>query len=274
METCFRRVFAVALVALLVVLAASVLLVQAQSAIPKPDVPTFSIKIVDHSYDVSATTSIDPYTGQTINHPASHVENYTVDIAIKNQPGASSTVGFYYNVLVKGHYAENWSKMYYQGEGPRPSNSDYTTISYLLLPTTSDGEQGYNIVSQDWRYSTNSISNIPSNSPIDFQIEAMVGYWSRTIEFNSQHFTLQENTFSNMQTVTTPQGQAVATPTGSASPTQAMPTINTGAATPITQTFLGLSYGEIIIIAILAVIAVLLAVLIAVLRSRKVKQPA
>ena len=235
--------------------------VRAETSIPKPAVPQFTVQLVDHSYDVPATASIDPYTGQTVNHPAHHVENYTIDVTIKNPPLVEEdTADFYYNVRVKGHFAENWINLYMMGEGPTLSKLDSTVISYQLIPTQPD--QGYTLA--------NSISGLPPNSQLDFQVEAMSGYWSRTTEFASQHFTAQESGWSNTQTITIPES----TPTGTATTS---PTV-TPQETPVptqsgsqTATVLGLGWGEFAIIVLLSVIAVLLVIVIVYLRKRSTK---
>lgn len=36
--------------------------------IPKPSIPEFTVKLVDNSYDVTTTYSIDPFTGENIIH--------------------------------------------------------------------------------------------------------------------------------------------------------------------------------------------------------------
>jgi hypothetical protein len=258
----FEKFFAILVLFLLVLFTVS--LVKAETSAPKPSVPTFTAKLVDNSYDVPESSSVDPYTGQTVITPAHRVENYTVDITIENQVVASDwSSGFCYNVQVKGHFAKDWIKMYMMGEGPTQSHSDSTLISYQLSQSSTD--HTYTLESLDWSISTNSISSLPSNSQLDFQVEAMTEYWTRTQEFNSMHFVAEESGWSNTQTVTLP-GNVTASP----SPTQALPTNNTG---PIVGTYWGLSIGEVIIITILAVIAVLLFLLILVFRKKYVSLP-
>jgi hypothetical protein len=275
MRSVTRSFLAAVCVGILIVFAAlAVSSVQAQTSIPKPAVPTFTAALVDRSYDVLATTLIDQYTGQTINHPAHRVENYTVDITIKNQPYTSTVLqegtaqwntSFVYNIRIKGHFAQDWIPMYFAGEGPKMSNSDYTIITYPLSSLPLQHDQGYTLDSPDSSLSTNTIYGFPRGSQLDFQVEALSGYWTRTIEVNSMHFESVESGWSNTQTVTIPDNTATSTPNNSAS---SIPTINTG---PIVNNYLGLNYAEIIIIAILSVIAILMVVLIAVLQRRKVK---
>lgn len=176
--------------------------------IPKPFVPEFTAKLVDRSYNVPETTNIDPYTGQTINSPAHRVENYTINLTIKNQPytpvnaNNGANTSFVFQIQVKGHFAKDWIPMYPFGEGPKMSNSDYTVITYLLLSETPDS---YYLTSHDSTMpSTNTITGLPPNASIDFQVEALSGYWTRTIEFGSQHFEAQESGWSSTQTVTIP----------------------------------------------------------------------
>lgn len=138
----------------------SLILVGSASAqsITKPSVPEFTLKYVDHSYDMPPTYSIDPYTGQNITHPGYHVENKTIDIIIKNQPFTSSMDGatyqLYYNVRQKGSYEENWTEGRWTDSGPGSlvpqSNSQSTVIS---IP----------------------VHSYPINASLDFQIQAVIG---------------------------------------------------------------------------------------------------
>ena len=254
---------------LIVFVAPSVYVVAAESSTAKPVVPAFTAKLVDRSYNVPAASSVDSYTGQTLTTPAHRVENYTIDVTIQ-KPGFLSggdTGGFCYNVRVKGHFGVDWFNFYRIGEGPKLSNySNSVTLTYILDLITPENEPAYPSRNNDLVTSANSISEVPPNSQLDFQVEAMTGYWTRTIQFDSEHFVAQESGWSNTQTVTIPGNSPTPSPNNYVSPTQAMPTVNTG---PIINTYLGLDYGEVIIIAILAVIAVLLVILIMVIHQRK-----
>jgi hypothetical protein len=55
---------------LIVMSSLTILMVKPANAqtIPKPSVPEFTAKFVDHSYIVSASTTVDPYTGKEITH--------------------------------------------------------------------------------------------------------------------------------------------------------------------------------------------------------------
>jgi hypothetical protein len=261
--------------ALIVLSSLTVSLVQAQTAIPKPDVPTFTAKLFDHSYDVPATSSVDPFTGQTVNHSAYHVENYTISITIENQPytpflvqeGTSNwTANFYYNIREKGHYGTDWINIYSpDSDYPIQSNSTYTVLTY-----NTRGDNG-----PDFNGRTLTLN---PGDQVDFQVQALIGATHRgynataTNQLEMYPFVFDGETsgWSSTQTVTIPANPVTATLNPTATPIQDMPTINNGAHL---NAIFGLDYGEIIIIVILSIIALLLVVLILVFRKRNVRQP-
>jgi len=203
------------------------------ASIPKPSVPEFTLKLVDNSYEVPTTYSTDPYTGQTITHPATHVDNRSIELTIKNQPftaitvneGSSSwLVDFYYDVRVKGHYADDWIALYPPADIPlKPSNSDYTILAFPITTSPTHPEQGnsleaYNAITDSYDARLNGL---PTNAQIDFQVQAMIGYVSRTTEFASWYFTGEESGWSNTQTLTIDQGQTPnSSPASSPTPSQ------------------------------------------------------
>jgi hypothetical protein len=187
-------------------------------SIPKPSAPEFTLKLADHSYDVPATYSTDPYTGQNITHPGYHVENKTIDITIKNQPFASSINGatyqLYFNIRDKGSFEDNWTELSWtdrtSGTLVPQSNSQYTVVSY---PTQS----------------------YPINASLDFQIQALIGgYYQVTPQdpFIPSYtgfgiLAAGESAWSSIQTITLNESQtlspspiATPTPTSSQEPQQ------------------------------------------------------
>jgi hypothetical protein len=211
--------------------------VQAEPSITKPSVPEFTVKFVDNSYDMPATFSIDPYTGENVTNPSHRVENKTIELTIKNQPFIPYNEGgwlisFYYNVRVKGHYAENWISLYSPAVVPlNPSNSDYTVLSFPLTLSPTQPDQGYSLESYDSNTDSYSprLTGLPSNAQIDFQVEAMIGYVSRTEEFASWHFTGEASGWSDTHTLTigeiqtpTSSPATTSTPTPSQEPQQTL----------------------------------------------------
>jgi hypothetical protein len=168
-------------------------IVQAESSIPKPSVPEFSLKVVAHPYDVAPTTTIDPYTGdEIITSYGYREENKSVEVTIKNQPFTSTLdvsgnyTSLYYNVQFKGQYTDEWknARAFYNA-----SNSEYTVISISLIPY-----------------------QIPDGSPLDFQVRAFIGYavkkaYDSILPPEMQYYYEyigQTGDWSNTQTITIP----------------------------------------------------------------------
>jgi hypothetical protein len=187
------------------------------SDIPKPSVPEFTIKLVDSSYDIPPTSSVDPYTGQTVTQAGRHVESRTIKLSIKNQPftpfqvedenGNSWAVDFQYNIRWKGHFEQDWHEIYIPTNGFAGANleSEYTVISFEGEYSSSEGLK---------LYYQGLIATFPPDAQVDFQVEAMIGYVSRyPVPFTSGWtFTGEESGWSNTQTLTIGESQ---TPTSS-----------------------------------------------------------
>jgi hypothetical protein len=120
---------------------------------PKPTVPEFTLRYVDHSYDVPpiTTSTTDPYTGKVTTATISgyHVENKSVQVIITNPSFQSykdengSNINLYYDVVFKGHFAQTWNsisqsalKSYYMYVEDSP-----TTILSAPIYNVSDGGQ-------------------------------------------------------------------------------------------------------------------------------------
>ena len=144
---------------LLVVILTAMSLLAAQStyaqSIPKPSVPEFTVELINNSTTVSGN----------------NVEDFSIVVTIKNQPVASEWADkFCYNVRIKSHSSQNWTTFYFPETGPKQSSTGYTKISYevsksstLINLTSNTGFPGF-------------IWGIERNSPIDFQVEAVVTY--------------------------------------------------------------------------------------------------
>jgi hypothetical protein len=118
---------------------------------PTSSVPEFTVELVDHSYVVPASTSIDSYTGEEVIHPSYTVENKTIEITIKKQPLAP---GLSYDVRTKSHFEENWTKFFYYSEN---GGSD--------LPVQSTFGDTVISISQNM---------YPPGGQVDLQVEAVI----------------------------------------------------------------------------------------------------
>lgn len=257
-----RKVLSLAFVIILAI--SSMLWVGSATAqsIPKPAIPeSFQISFSSHPYDVAPKTTIDPYTGETvITEGGYHNENKTVELTIKNQPfnpytdTAGHPIGLYYKINFKGHYTDDWSE-YFQ---PLPaSNAEYTVLSI-----------------------SSNVLNAPNSGRIDFRIQAGIGYVTSSEFFMGGYiYTLNGETsdWSAIQTIDIPTIASTPAPTNSLpQPTPNLFTPSNSTLNPTATSIQnnaqsnvtsGLSWEQIVIVVMAAVIAVL-AVGLAVLWSK------
>jgi hypothetical protein len=247
--------------------------------ISKPSVPEFTVKLVAHPYDVPSTTtsSIDQYTGKEIvtTHSGYHVENKSIEVTIRNQPftpytdASGNEININYNVRVKGHFTDGevWHEVYpetqhrdvfgYDTKGTLQSNSGYTVIS----------------CSADY----------PAGAQVDFQVEALEGYFTKCYPFildiftwvftgelsgwsNTQTLNIDENTVTTVPTIHSTPSTSVSAPT---SPTQ-----NPTAIPAQSDTQTGISFGfdlRDVVIALLAAVVVVLVLSLVSSRRRSVR---
>ena len=250
---------------LLIVFAPSLMLTETSFAfVPMPSVPEFKIKVIDLSYEIPATTLIDPYNGQIVNNPAEHIDNRTLQFMVENQPfnmyydsNSGFNITLFFNIRMKGHYTNNWTVLFpVDSNHPIQSTSEYTEIS---LPLGENSETALR-----W---------LPTgSSQVDFQVEAMIGYFSRTTGIDSWYFTGEESGWSNTQTLTIDASAPTATPNTSTLPSE-NPTSTSDQPNDGTSVLFSLGLVEVAIVTLLAVIAVLLVfvVLVLYLRRRAVK---
>ncbi len=114
------RKFSLVLVGIL--LASGLLLsfnVHAEPSVDPPPFPTFTVSLVDFSYDVPAVTN--PYNGN-ITTPAHNVTEYQLELKIKNVHVPYKEV--YYNIQTKGFYGDIWTSH----SRNRASDSEYTMV--------------------------------------------------------------------------------------------------------------------------------------------------
>jgi hypothetical protein len=238
--------------------------------IPTPSVPQFTLTYADHSYDVPAktTTSIDPYTGNTITSttPGYRVKNYTIDVTIKNQPYPSTvnngnTSTLRYGLQTKGHF-DNASN-FIVAATVDASNSEYTVVS---LPAHV----------------------YPLNGSVDFRARAYLGFYYTYFYglLPMQGFANSGSDWSTIQTVTITEAPSITLapttpPSTNTPPPTAMPTQSYSTATaapssePSTNSSIdfalpSLNWLETAAFATLGLIVVVLAVFL-VLSRRRIK---
>ncbi len=190
--------------------------------IPKPAVPQFTVSLIDSSYDIPASTSIDPYTGQTITQPSEHIEARTIEIRIKNEAvtpfevklGTSNwTAGLSYDIRWKGHFETEWHNLFGASDGYFGSDSG--------SPETVFAPQGEYSSTEGLKMATQGMyRTFPPNSQLDFQVQAMIGFVHREVSAipgGGWIFTGQTSDWSNTQTLNLTDGSVTASPNPSPS---------------------------------------------------------
>jgi hypothetical protein len=142
----------------IILIAVSVATFSDAQPIAKLSTPEVTIKLVNHSYEVAPTSSSStyPYNNKTttITTPGYHVQNFTIDLTVKNQPIPSSIDGntsyLLYDIRTKGHYGKDWIENNPAVHNAVQSTSEYTVIS---LP-----------------------ANYAIGDEVDFQVRAILAY--------------------------------------------------------------------------------------------------
>jgi hypothetical protein len=187
----------------------------------KPSVPEFTLKIVARPFDVAPSTTVNPYTGQTVITGSGYrVQNISVDVTIKNQPSTT-----YYQVQFKGNYGNNW-QIYSDSNMITPiqltqyqpkSNGDYTIISIPINsnePLNANGDHA------------GSVTDFPLGGQVDFQVRALIGQplvKQAGLMGDMVFFDGQTSEWSNTQTIKISETSASLSPEISTSPTPTVP---------------------------------------------------
>ncbi len=170
-------------------------------------VPEFTIAYADRSYDIPETTTIDPYTGKTVQVQSRHVENRTLQFIIKN-PAYTGTGQLYYVIRMKGHFSENWAYI-------SKVAADRDSASTVLLYMASGNGTFY--------YHGDSFLG-PSAGQADFQVQAqtwgeVMAEKTATNPFGGSITTMfGTSDWSNTQTITIPEASPSASSSANTEP--------------------------------------------------------
>jgi hypothetical protein len=196
--------------------------VNAQS-IPKPSAPQFTVQYVVYTSYIEPTYTTNPYTGQnqTVDS-GGQVTNQTIGFTIKNQAFSPYTdsngnpIGLYYNFRVKGHFTDTWTQYPFAPTSQSTWQSTWRYSNGPLVPQTQNlGSPEYPASKSEYTYSSVnvqyfSLQNVPANSQVDFQVQAMIGHIDPiTYQMNPNiggdgyySFTGQASEWSPTQTLT------------------------------------------------------------------------
>jgi len=166
--------------------------------------PEFTVTFKDLSYDIPASTSKDPYTGEKIVNPTYRVENRTLQVTINQKDLMKnynwSTDKLSYTVQIKGSFEDEWNS-WRQGGSADP-DSQLTTIIFSSAESYLDGSSG----------SIKYCFPIPSEGKMDVQVKAKIhGFYDYEdslvgdVQFGgrfSYNTLLAESDWSKTQTIT------------------------------------------------------------------------
>ena len=134
----------------------------ASASLAKLPVPELvSVVYEDHSYNVPASTSIDSFTGKTIENSAYRVDDRKLTIVI-NKKAIDTTASYvYYKLRMKGAFSNEWVNI--TGIVAPDTNSPFTTLVFTSYPPGYDGLEGKLHYGGDAFY-------LPFEGKADFQV--------------------------------------------------------------------------------------------------------
>jgi len=181
-------------------------------SITKPSVPEFTLNYVTESKEIEPSTTVDPYTGNTITHPGYVLTFRIIEITVENQPFSPYTeangnyINVYYNVSFKGHHGDTWSH--------------YPDGTYMSVFNASDSE--YTVI----RMSLGNYPSILDGSELDLRLEALIGHYNYAqapdgTTYVTGFSVIESSGWSEAQTIKIGESQASSPePTIPTSPTQ------------------------------------------------------
>jgi hypothetical protein len=218
--------FVIILPLLLLAFSGIVLVNSSFGQITSPVVPEFSLKYIEHPYDIPPTTSVDPYTGKTVTtQEGYHVQNGSIVLTVKNQQFAPYTdsqgnyIVLSYNVSIKGSYSVDWKYYYPDAYWRIPliaSKGDYTVITFGSRSSIDENDQN------------SFLFDVPSSGQIDFKVEASIGHYNETVtpfpisggELHTFNFIGEKSGWSNTKTINLDNNSTTSSPAATVKPSQ------------------------------------------------------
>ena len=193
----------------------------AQMGVTNPAIPAFDVTLHTFPNYIPPTYGIDPSTGKAVKTKAGYTEQYVwIDVNIGGQPfvrynnSAGQLISLNYNVRWKGNHDSSWQtgpQGIHFGDAADPWASQaigrLITLGFKGI-SSGGGADGYLTLLD------------PTATQIDFQVEALIGYYN-----SNDSFVGQTSGWSNTQTleVSIPSDAALSSPASSpistASPT-------------------------------------------------------
>ncbi|MGD6851415.1 MAG: hypothetical protein ACQCN6_05060 [Candidatus Bathyarchaeia archaeon] len=161
--------------------------VNAESSIPKPSVPQFTVHFEGPSFLRNTTYELDRNTGEVAADLGYTNQYSTIVLTIQNQPFDSSKGNLYYGIHLRTRPGGEWMNVTY--DGPYPEQSTDSKVTALKL----------NIQGQ-W-----SVPNL-AGTHLEIQVQAMLGnfYYGHVYTFGGWMFSGEVSDWSSAQIVDVP----------------------------------------------------------------------
>ena len=212
------KTFAIFLTIIIVLSCLTLLTVKPVNAqtIPKPSVPEFTVILIDSSYDIPPSSTVNPYNGQITTEAGRYVESRTIQLSIKNQPFTpflikeqygDRIVYLHHEIRWKGHFEKDWHQY------------DYPLDDYAMLTVENARlKTAYSVFLYKGEYSSAGWGGLgptlPPDAQVDFQVKAFIGYasWYDGGGASGWAFSGEESDWSNTQTITIGQSLTLPSP--------------------------------------------------------------
>ena len=203
------KVFALFITLIIIMSGLTLLMVEpsnAQVGVTTPIIPGFNVTFQNYSIYIPPTYGVDPSSGKAVMTKAGYTQlDQWVNVNIGGQPfvrynnSAGQLISLYYGVTWKGNHDTSWQTVpqgihFEDAADPGASQAIGRLISIGFKGVNSGGgAEGYMALLD------------PTVTQIDFQVEAMIGYYN-----SNDAFVGQSSGWSNTQTL---QVQVVSNPT-------------------------------------------------------------
>ena len=169
----------------------------AQSGVTNPSIPAFDVTLQTHPHYFPPTYGVDPSTGKAVMTKEGYTEIAKwVGVQIGGQPftrynnSAGQLISLYYDVRWKGDHDSFWQTfpyedgMQYYRDAAEPWTPQAVGVYFSIGFKGIEGPSNMKLLD-------------PTSSKIDFQVQALIGYYD-----SNDFFVGQSSGWSNTQTLT------------------------------------------------------------------------
>lgn len=167
----------------------------AQVGVTTPSIPAFDVTLQTYPHYIPPTYGVNPSTGKAVMTKEGYTEvEKWVRVEIGGQPflrynnSAGQLISLFYNVRFKGNHDTSWESIPHLRYEDAGTFVDSSSIGLLI----NIGFKGIKGPAEGWMELLE-----PNAAQIDFQVEALIGYYD-----SNDVFVGQSSGWSNTQTLT------------------------------------------------------------------------